>query len=73
MCTVHFIAKEYDRDNYVSVIAGECLQSVPIGDVGCTDDGRVFDGWYTADGELFDTSQPICEDITVYSRSHCDS
>lgn len=73
LCTVHFIAKEYDRDNYVSVIAGECLQSVPIGDVGCIDDGRVFDGWYTAGGELFDTSQPICEDITVYSRSHYDS
>lgn len=73
LCTVHFIGEEYSRDNYVSVIAGECLQSTPIGEVGSMEAGWILDGWYTADGELFDTSQPICEDITVYSRSHYDS
>lgn len=70
LCTVHFIAEEYERDNYMSVIKGECLQSVPVGEVGNVTLNLVFDGWYTADGELFDASQPIWEDITVYSRSH---
>lgn len=70
LCTVHFIADEYHRDTYVSVIEGESLQSVPIGEAGSQNGEFIFDGWYTADGTLFDGSQPIFEDITVYSRSH---
>lgn len=70
LCTVHFIAEEYCRDTYVSVIKGESLQSVPIGDPGTRSGERIFDGWYTAEGELFDSAEPVCRDITVYSRSH---
>ena len=70
LCTVHFVAEEYFRDTYVSVIKGEALQSVPIGEPGSRSGERVFDGWYTAEGELFDSTEPVCGDITVYGRSH---
>lgn len=66
--TVHFIAKEYERDTYMSVIAGECLGVLPIGEAGSVSDGVVFDGWYTEEGELFDGTEPVYEDITVYGR-----
>lgn len=70
LCTAHFIAEEYRKDMYVSVIRGETLESMPIGEPGDTDGGRLFDGWYTEDGRLFDGSEPVMEDITLYGKSH---
>lgn len=73
LCTVHFIAEEYHKDMYVSVIRGERIESLPIGEPGHMDADRMFDGWYTEDGELFDGASPIQEDMTVYGRSHITS
>lgn len=70
MHTVHFIAEDYERDTYMSVIAGECPGDLPIGEVGSVSDGLVFEGWYTRDGELFDGTEPLWEDITVYGAGH---
>lgn len=70
LCTVHFVADEYSRDTYMSVVRGECLGALPIGEVGCVSDRVVFDGWYTQDGEPFDGTKPLYEDVTVYSTSH---
>jgi hypothetical protein len=66
--TVHFVAPEWNRETYMSVIAGECLEAIPILEQGYQ--GKAFDGWYTADGVEFDITEPVCEDITVYARSH---
>lgn len=68
--TVHFIAEDYARDTYMSVIAGECLGTLPIGEVGSVSDGWVFDGWYTQEGALFDGTEPLYEDVTVYGMGH---
>lgn len=73
LCTVHFIAEEYHKDMYVSVIRGERIERLPIGKPGHMDADRMFDGWYTEDGELFDGAAPILEDMTVYGRSHITS
>ncbi len=73
LCTVHFIAEEYHKDMYVSVIRAERIESLPIGEPGHMDADRVFDGWYTEEGELFDGTAPILEDLTVYGRSHISS
>ena len=73
LCTVHFIAEEFTKDMYVSVIRGETIESMPIGDPGDVDGGRVFDGWYTQDGRLFDGSEPVLADLTVYGKSHMAS
>ncbi|MEZ3507724.1 MAG: CotH kinase family protein [Lachnospiraceae bacterium] len=70
LCTVHFIAEEYSRDTYMSVIEGECPGALPIGEPGNVSDGLVFDGWFTQNGELFDGTSPLYEDVTVYSSSH---
>lgn len=68
--TVHFIAEDYSRDTYMSVVAGECPGALPIGEAGSVSDGLVFEGWYTRDGELFDGTEPLWEDITVYGTGH---
>ena len=73
LCTIHFIAEEYHKDMYVSVIRAEKIESLPIGEPGHMDADRVFDGWYTEEGELFDGTAPILEDVTVYGRSHISS
>lgn len=73
LCTVHFIAEEFTKDMYVSVIRGETIESMPIGDPGDVDGGRVFEGWYTQDGRLFDGSEPVLADLTVYGKSHMAS
>lgn len=73
LCTVHFIAEEYHKDMYVSVIRGEMLESLPIGEPGQMEGTFMFDGWYTADGRIFDGAEPITEDITVYGKSHIPS
>ncbi len=70
LCTIHFVARDYSRDTYMSVIAGEAPGALPIGEVGSVSDGLVFDGWYTQDGELFDGEEPVWEDITVYGTGH---
>jgi uncharacterized repeat protein (TIGR02543 family) len=66
--TVHFSAPEWNREVYMSVIKGECLEAIPIPAQG--HEGKAFDGWYTADGVEFDITQPLTEDVTVYARSH---
>lgn len=68
LCTVHFVAEEYSKDTYMSVVRGECPGKLPIGEAGRVVDGMVFDGWYTQDGEMFDGSKPLYDDITVYGR-----
>lgn len=68
--TVHFIAEDYSRDTYMSVVAGECLGELPIGEAGSVSDGLIFDGWRTREGELFDGTEPLWEDITVYGTGH---
>ena len=70
LCTVHFLAEEYGQEMYVSVIRGETFESLPIGEPGDRDGNRVFDGWYTADGRLYDGTEPVLKDITVYGKSH---
>lgn len=70
LCTVHFIAEEYHKDMYVSVIKAETIESLPIGEPGHMEADRMFDGWYTEDGEPFDGTAPVLEDMTVYGRSH---
>lgn len=73
LCTVHFLAKEYVQEMYVSVIRGEAVESLPIGEPGDRDGDRVFDGWYTQDGRLYDGTEPVLKDITVYGKSHISS
>lgn len=68
--TVHFVAEDFLRDSYMSVIRGEALQSVPIGEPGEHMADLEFDGWFLEDGTPFDMTQPVCEDITVYGRGH---
>ena len=68
VCTVHFIAPEWERDTYMGVIKGECLVAIPMQDKGEESDGIIFNGWYTEDGEAFDMNQPIYEDVTVYAK-----
>ena len=70
VCTVHFMAPEFYRDTYMSVIKGECLTAIPMQETGQEISGRIFDGWYTEDGEMFDMTQPLYEDTTVYAVSH---
>lgn len=70
MCTVHFVAPEWSRDTYMSVIKGEKLTAIPMQEKGQESAGRIFDGWYTEDGEEFDMTQPLYEDVTVYARGH---
>ncbi len=73
LCTVHFLAEEYGQELYVSVIRGETFESLPIGEPGDREGDRVFDGWYRTDGSLYDGTEPVLEDITVYGRSHISS
>lgn len=68
ICTVHFVAPEFYRDTYMSVIKGESLTAIPMQDIGEESDGIIFDGWYTEDGEVFDMNKPIYEDMTVYAK-----
>lgn len=68
--TVHFIAEDYRRDTYMSVIAGECPGALPIGEIGSVSDDMVFEGWRTEDGALYDGTQPLNGDITVYGTGH---
>ena len=68
ICTVHFVAPELFRNTYMSVVKGECLTAIPIREKGVELYDRVFDGWYTEDGEEFDMNQPIYEDVTVYAE-----
>lgn len=70
VCTVHFVAPEFYRDTYMSVIKGECLTAIPMQETGQEISGRIFNGWYTEDGEMFDMTQPLYEDTTVYAVSH---
>jgi len=69
LCTVTFCS-EAEEERYVSVIAGRSLERLPGGESGTMDGDRMFDGWYTEDGELFDSTTPVFEDITVYRKSH---
>jgi hypothetical protein len=67
LATVHFVAAESERDTYMSVIKGECLQAAPPVRQEYQNGGS--DIWYTADGVEFDITQPVCEDVTVYAGS----
>lgn len=67
LCTVTFIS-ETNEARYVSVIAGETLEKLPGNEPGTVDGDRMFDGWYTEGGELFDGTEPVYEDITVYPK-----
>lgn len=69
-CTVHFVAPEWSRDTYMSVIKGEKFIAIPMQEKGKESNGRIFDGWYTEDGEEFDMTQSLYEDVTVYARGH---
>lgn len=70
VCTVHFVASEFYRDTYMSVIKGDSLTAIPMQETGLELSDRIFDGWYTEDGKEFDINQLICEDVTVYAASH---
>lgn len=67
VCTVTFVS---DGEHYVSVIAGRPLQKMPGSEPGTVSGDWMFDGWYTEDGKLFDGTQPVTEDITLYSKGH---
>jgi hypothetical protein len=66
LATVHFVAAKTKRDTYMSVIRGECLEAAPPVDQDYQDEDE-GDKWYTADGEEFDITEPIIEDMTVYA------
>lgn len=70
VCTVQFLSEEGIACNYVSVLKGAGLERLPGREPGTVDGDRMFDGWYTEDGELFDGSQPLYKDIIVYGASH---
>ena len=52
----------------MSVIKGDSLTAIPMQETGLEISGRIFDGWYTEDGEEFDMNKPIYEDVTVYAN-----
>lgn len=70
VCTVGFFSEEGGITNYMGVIKGERLERLPGEAPGTQDGDRIFDGWYTEDGVLFDGTEPVEENITVYARSH---
>ncbi|MDE5937921.1 MAG: CotH kinase family protein [Lachnospiraceae bacterium] len=70
VCTVGFFSEEGGITNYMGVIKGERLERLPGEAPGTQDEDRIFDGWYTEDGVLFDGTEPVEENITVYARSH---
>lgn len=69
LCTVTFVS-ETNEARYVSVIAGEILERLPGSEPGTVSEGLMFDGWYRSDGTLFDGTEPVYEDMTVYAKSH---
>ena len=69
LCTVTFVS-ETDGVHYVSVIAGRTLDRLQGSEPGTVRGDMMFDGWYTEEGELFDGTEPVLEDITVYGKSH---
>ncbi|MDD6628118.1 MAG: CotH kinase family protein [Lachnospiraceae bacterium] len=71
LCTAHFDAPEFYTNTYMSVIKGERLMAIPIQDGEEELDDITFDGWYTEDGEPFDVTRPLYEDVTVYAN-YCD-
>lgn len=70
ICTVGFFSEEGVIRNYVSVIRGESLERMPGAEPGTISGERMFDGWYTEDGSVFDGTTPVEEDTVVYARSH---
>lgn len=70
LCTVHFVAPEYARDTYMSVIKGECLEAVPELEDEEETGGASRNEWYTEEGEPFDITKPLYEDATVYAGEH---
>lgn len=69
LCTITFLS-ETNEERYVSVIAGETMERLPGSEPGTVSGDRMFDGWYRADGTLFDGTEPVYEDMTVYAKSH---
>lgn len=67
--TVTFVS-ETGEERYVSVAAGETLERLPGSEPGKVSGDQMFDGWFTEDGEVFDCTVPIFEDIIVYGKSH---
>ncbi len=67
--TVTFVS-ESGEERYVSVAAGETLERLPGSEPGKVSGDQMFDGWFTEDGEVFDCTVPIFEDIIVYGKSH---
>lgn len=67
--TVTFVSGT-DGEHYVSVIAGSMLEKLPGSEPGTMEGDQMFDGWYTEEGERFDTATPVLKDMTVYSKSH---
>ena len=43
---------------------------LPGSEPGKVSGDQMFDGWFTEDGEVFDCTVPIFEDIIVYGKSH---
>ena len=70
VCTVGCFPEEGGISNYMGVIKGERLERLPGEAPGTQYGDRIFDGWYTEDGVLFDGTTPIEEDIVVFARSH---
>jgi hypothetical protein len=64
--TVHFVAPQWERDTYMSVIKGECLEAIPV--LEEDNAALTFGGWYTEDGKEFDINEPIVEDETYYAK-----
>ena len=68
--TVRFLTEEGTVSSYMSVIEGACMERLPGVEPGMSDGDRIFDGWYTEDGILFDKTVPVDRDLTVSARSH---
>lgn len=70
VCTVRFLSEEGITCNYVSVAKGACMERMPGAEPGTQEGDRMFDGWFTQDGAIFDRMTPVVEDITVHAGSH---
>lgn len=63
ICMVHFKNATGSGNRCVGVIAGECIENLPVE----AQDGMQFAGWQIeGSGELLTTQTPVTTDLTVY-------
>ncbi len=62
--------EDVDAPETVSIVEGQTIADLPV--LNWTDENgqpvKIFDGWYTADGQKFDTATPVNADTTLHAR-----